>query len=247
MSSINEIVLLTQYHWQEMANPHVRPHLHFYPEDTGKTVAEYYQAAHWRELDDNPHKFTPMAAIKDSHYYLYEPCILSDGQVCMPYEWFYRDEKLHASVWMMRAFENSWIVEEYNSAVLSQDDFLVNFVDWDSSYLSKSCPKATKIAGVQLKQDSTSLSPWTRTNPIEGNCWRGRAKGAHVFSFPIWLYCDDTSGNQSKKWNKHNSFLFIPGGLPRSYVHLEYNIHFLCTSNIAPPLEMLDGIVEQLE
>ncbi|KAG6915323.1 hypothetical protein DXG01_012129 [Tephrocybe rancida] len=27
----------------------------------------------------------------------------------------------------------------------------------------------------------------------------------------------------------------------------EYNIHFLSTSNIAPPLEMLDGIVEQLE
>lgn len=27
----------------------------------------------------------------------------------------------------------------------------------------------------------------------------------------------------------------------------EYNIRFLSTSNIAPPLEMLDGIVEQLE
>jgi len=63
----------------------------------------------------------------------------------------------------------------------------------------------------------------------------------------MWLYCDDTSGNLSKKWNKHNSFLFTPAGLPRYMVHRQSNIHFLSTSNIAPPLEMLDGIAEQLE
>lgn len=63
----------------------------------------------------------------------------------------------------------------------------------------------------------------------------------------MWLYCDDTSGNRSKKWNKHNSFLFTAAGLPAEFVHKEYNIHFLCTSNIAPPLEMLDGIVDEFE
>ncbi|KAJ6632502.1 hypothetical protein B0H10DRAFT_2251960 [Mycena sp. CBHHK59/15] len=70
--------------------------------------------------------------------------------------------------------------------------------------------------------------------------------GHRVLAFPIWLYCDDTSGNTSKKWNKHNSFLFAAAGIPRQYVHQESNIHFLATSNIAPPLEMLDGIVDQL-
>lgn len=80
-----------------------------------------------------------------------------------------------------------------------------------------------------------------------GNRWRGLANGHRVLVFPIWLYCDDTSGNLSKKWNKHNSFLFTPAGLPRHLVHREYNIHFLSTSNIAPPLEMLDGIVDQLQ
>jgi hypothetical protein len=92
-----------------------------------------------------------------------------------------------------------------------------------------------------------SVSPWTKTNPSVGNCWRSKAKGNRVVAFPIWLYCDDTSGNVSKKWNKHNSFLFTAAGLPRRYVHHEYNIHFLSTSNIAPPLEMLDGIVQQLQ
>ena len=91
------------------------------------------------------------------------------------------------------------------------------------------------------------LSAWTLTDPKTGNEWRERANGCRVLAFPLWLYCDDTSGNTSKKWNKHNSFLFTAAGLPREYVHLESNIHFLATSNIAPPLEMLDGIVEQLE
>lgn len=63
----------------------------------------------------------------------------------------------------------------------------------------------------------------------------------------MWVYCDDTSGNVSKKWNKHNSFLFTAAGLPREHVHRQSNIHFLSTSNLAPPLEMLDGFVDQLE
>lgn len=60
-----------------MANPKVRPHLRFYPEDTGNSVSEYYQAQHWRELDD-PIKLTPMARINNQDFFLYEPCILVD-------------------------------------------------------------------------------------------------------------------------------------------------------------------------
>lgn len=90
------------------------------------------------------------------------------------------------------------------------------------------------------------ISPWIHTDPKLGNRWRHLARGHRVVAFPFWLYCDDTSGNLSKKWNKHNSFLFTAAGLPRHLVHREYNIHFLATSNLAPPLEMLDGIVEQL-
>ena len=88
---------------------------------------------------------------------------------------------------------------------------------------------------------------WTLTDPKAGSCWRALAGGAHVVSFPLWLYCDDVSGNQSKKWNKHHSFLFSAAGLPRSLSQQEYNVHFLSTSNLVPPLEMLDKIVTQLE
>jgi hypothetical protein len=85
------------------------------------------------------------------------------------------------------------------------------------------------------------------TTSSEVNRWRKLSKGHRVLAFPIWLYCDDTSLNTSKKWNKHNSFLFTAAGLPRKFVHQESNIHFLSTSNIAPPLEMLDGVADQLE
>jgi hypothetical protein len=66
-------------------------------------------------------------------------------------------------------------------------------------------------------------------------------------AFPIWLYCDDTSGNRSKKWNKHHSWLFTAAGLPRRHVHRESNVHFLGTSNVASAMEMLDGVASQIE
>lgn len=90
------------------------------------------------------------------------------------------------------------------------------------------------------------MTPWTYTEACSGNRWRTLAKGHSVYAFPIWLYCDDTSGNSSKRWNKHNSYLFIAAGLKQEYMHLEYNIHFLTTSNLASPLEMIEGIVEQI-
>ena len=77
--------------------------------------------------------------------------------------------------------------------------------------------------------------------------WRVKAAGRRVHSLPLWFYCDDTSGNSSKKWNKHNSFLFVLAGLPREQVHLAYNIHFISTSNLTPPLEMAEGLVHDLK
>lgn len=78
------------------------------------------------------------------------------------------------------------------------------------------------------------------------NPLRTLADGKRVLPLPIWFYCDDTSGNMSKKWNKHNSLLFTFAGLPREYAEIIYNIHFLATSNIASPLEMFDAVVDVL-
>ena len=61
------------------------------------------------------------------------------------------------------------------------------------------------------------------------------------------MYCDDTSRNMLKKWNKHNSFFFTLVGLPPKYAHFAWNIYFLATPNSAPPIEMLEEIVGALK
>ncbi|THH18949.1 hypothetical protein EUX98_g8870 [Antrodiella citrinella] len=233
---------------QEMANPRVRPHLQFYPEDNGKSVNEYWQASHWLEEAD-PTKLTPLAIVNDQHFFVFEPCLLRDGRTCMPVRWFKRCEIrsgkkvdiLYAKAWLLGAAVSDtcsgWIVDEFDSIEVSQDDLLISFGVWQSSGSTQGLPPATSILGFKECADG-ELKQWTMTNAAEGNRWRGLANGSRVYSFPIWLYCDDTSGNLSKKWNAHNSFLFTPAGLPRSRVHNEYNVHFLCTSNSAPPLEM---------
>lgn len=79
------------------------------------------------------------------------------------------------------------------------------------------------------------------------NPWREKAKGKIIRHVPITLYADDTSGNQSKRWNKHISYYFTLSGIPPVLANMEYNIHFISTSNVAGPLELAESIVNQLK
>ncbi|KAH9812787.1 hypothetical protein DFH28DRAFT_898348, partial [Melampsora americana] len=78
------------------------------------------------------------------------------------------------------------------------------------------------------------------------NPWRNKANNMIIRSLPVVLYSDDTSGNISKKWNKHMSFYFSLAGLRPKLTNQEYHIHSLCTSNIASALEQGDQIVDEL-
>ncbi|KAF9489986.1 hypothetical protein BDN71DRAFT_1484636 [Pleurotus eryngii] len=160
----------------------------------------------------NP-KLTPMARIRMKDFYIHKPAMTMDGIICMPVHWFTRDQKIYANCWEMQPVHTdstlAWCVIVHNDYIISQDNILKKLVDW---------------------AEQTCVH-WSLTDPKLGNCWHTLSKGHRVVSFPLWMYCDDTSGNVSKKWNEHNSFL-------------EYNIHFLSTSNLAPLLEMLDGILD---
>ncbi|KAJ7711756.1 hypothetical protein B0H16DRAFT_1667716 [Mycena metata] len=239
---------LAQILAQEMSNPKVRPHLEFYPEDSGKRLEEARQGTRW--LEEMPaDQTTPMARIGKQDYFIHEPAMLVDGTFCMPVRWFVRDKTLVAKCWDLvvvnRDGGEKWRVIQRETEV-SQEKFIKNFPTIKTDLHLYNVPDPSKIKDI-LDPDTGVLSDWELTDPAVGNPWRERAKGSRVFAFPIWLYCDDTSGNLSKKWNEHNSFLFTPAGLPREESQKEFNIHFLCTSNIAPPLEMLDGILDQLE
>ncbi|KAJ7823425.1 hypothetical protein B0H14DRAFT_2597923 [Mycena olivaceomarginata] len=189
---------LAQIIAQEMTNPKVRPHLHFYPEDSSPKLSEARQA---------------------------------------PVRWFTKGGQLFAKCWQMLVPENY---------VVPAHKFLMDFPTFQADAGRYSLPHPSLIVDV-VNASTMKSTMWKYTNPVIRNRWRSKAEGHRVVAFLIWMYCDDTSGNVSKKWNEHNSFLMTPAGLPREHSQKEYNIHFLCTSNLARPLEMLDGIVEQLE
>ncbi|KAJ7753154.1 hypothetical protein B0H14DRAFT_3096750 [Mycena olivaceomarginata] len=224
---------LAQIIAQEMTNPKVRPHLHFYPEDSSPQAFGGSPGSMMRT--------TPMAQIAGKDYYIHEPAMLSNGQCVAPVRWFTKGGQLFAKCWQMlvRIFQP----ENY---VVPAHKFLMDFPTFQADAGRYSLPHPSLIVDV-VNASTMKSTMWKYTNPVIRNRWRSKAEGHRVVAFLIWMYCDDTSGNVSKKWNEHNSFLMTPAGLPREHSQKEYNIHFLCTSNLARPLEMLDGIVEQLE
>ncbi|KAG6835923.1 hypothetical protein H0H93_013288 [Arthromyces matolae] len=138
---------------QEISNPRVRPHLRFYAEDNGKSVNEYFEARHWREMvpadEDRQIKLTPMVDIHGQHFFLYEPCVIRNGSVCVPYEWFRRQGKIQAMAWSMSVDTETsgWIVDETSTFEISEDEFLLSFKTWGSSTITKNYPSPTKIIG----------------------------------------------------------------------------------------------------
>ncbi|KAJ7861865.1 hypothetical protein B0H13DRAFT_1454030, partial [Mycena leptocephala] len=239
---------LAQIISQEMSNPQVCPYLHFYPEDSGSLLEEARQGKRW--LEEIPStQTTPMARIGPEDYFIHEPAMLADGQFCMPFRWFVRDNVLFSKCWGLEVVNTesgqSWRVI-HREIDVPQDKFMKNLPSIKSDFQRYKVPDPSKIKDI-LDPITGIIVKWDLTDPAVGNPWQERAKGSRVYSFPLWLYYDDTSGNLSKKWNEHNSFLFTPAGLPHEQSQKEFNIHFLSTSNIAPPLEMLDGILDQLE
>ncbi|KZT39377.1 hypothetical protein SISSUDRAFT_1061200 [Sistotremastrum suecicum HHB10207 ss-3] len=232
----------------EMANPKVRPHLHFYPEETLRgSLSEAWQGDKWRK-DILPEFVTPMIRVRQRDFYIFEPTLLRGDVRCMPIRWY---RKEGTNLFWCQAYkmeveqigtELAWTILE-NDTMHFEETELVSNVDMLLRNPRDGIPRADRIWGFRKTNVGLPLR-WERpaVNP-----WRTRANGKRVLCFMIWLYCDDTSGNRSKKWNEHNSFLFTAAGLPRAESQKQYNTHFLCTSNCAPPLEMLEGITEQME
>ena len=64
---------------------------------------------------------------------------------------------------------------------------------------------------------------------------------------PLVVFSDDTSGNKSKVWNKFDSYCIRLAGLSVKSNAQIHNIHFICTSNKAPVMEMAVPLVHELQ
>ena len=87
---------------------------------------------------------------------------------------------------------------------------------------------------------------------------KAKASGIPAVTILLVLFCDDTSGNRSKKWNKFiecNMVCIIQAslctitiiGLPQEEKNKLENIHLLCCSNKLDALTMAKDLVELLK
>ena len=201
--------------------------------------------------------------------------MLNDLSFCIPTWWFTQKGVFFAQAWILepRTVDDDsgggWVVCEDCEVEVLQYQLLKNLLQLVEDHINYHVPHPSVILGMPHSQylivfcmkiwwipqgvhskesyDRNELLRWTYTNPVLGNRWRVLAKGHCTLALPLWLYCDNTSGNTSKKWNEHNSFLFTLAGLPQEQAAKEYNVHFLCMSKLAPLLEMMDGVVSQIE
>ncbi|OSD07171.1 hypothetical protein PYCCODRAFT_1358838 [Trametes coccinea BRFM310] len=240
----------------EFANPVTRARLHLYSEDGDGKLREARQGSRWHEEVD-PLLAGPMArSATGKDYYVNEMALanLVPEEPAAPVviaRWFMRAGQLVAKVHPLRMTpdRHQLVVDARPGMVkdVALTSFLLNVEDLDKAGTQAEwgLPAPDQFEGIIKSDDArTPIDVWH--HPVR-NPWRIRAAGRRVHAVPIWLYCDDTSGNVSKKWNKHNSILFVLGGLPQDCARQLHNVHFLSTSNIASPLEMMEQVTAVLK
>jgi hypothetical protein len=136
-----------------MANPKVRPHLKFYPEDSEKSISEACQAHRWlNEVPDD--EITPMAQLGQQDYYIHEPVMLRNGECCMPVRWFTVGELLFAKCWKMEMeaissnIGQGWRVVKSDDYSLPHTEFLKTFPELcDDANSQYGLPHPSRIFG----------------------------------------------------------------------------------------------------
>ncbi|KAH9814314.1 hypothetical protein DFH28DRAFT_1108148 [Melampsora americana] len=227
--SIKEIVA------QELANPIVTKHLVFIPEyEPNGQIDRLSQSKKWPEEFSWKQRVQMVPSV-NGHFFLYEPVCQTSGQWIVPIFFFQQSGRVYA-----KCLKALIVSQGTNSELKIIVDSCKEF---NSSFLITVSIESLKETFIDSK-DNQGL-------PLEGRCGgvmyqRNHANdGYHKIPLPNpWR--NDTSGNVSKKWNKHMSYYFTLSGLPPGMTNQEYNIHFLATSNKSSALELGDHEGPQL-
>lgn len=169
-----------------------------------------------------------MHHISSNDFYIFEPVRQSEGQFCILFCFFIWRGIMHARVWPLVVVQDElgrqgWIIEKSDEYKCQADALYLTILQiLHSDYVPDICEIwGIHILFAMLYSTHVMLSGMRTTfaGGIEHwlepliNPWCTKAQGKRVLSMPFWLYCDDTSGNRSKKWNEHNSFLMTPYSL----------------------------------
>ncbi|KAG8703439.1 hypothetical protein FRC08_002841 [Ceratobasidium sp. 394] len=215
---------------QDMANPHVRPHMNFYPHVDGKKMS---QAWHGHKMvHDLPDNFlTPCALIGGRMFYVNE-LVRRQQDWFIPLRWitFGSDHELYAV--------GHRVLETPDGLnVLSTERKTVRAATFLESFPELQTRKAIPVFDENSVNFRSSMPHPLRT--IAGS--------RPVYSVPLIVFMDDASGNVSKQWNKHWSCYLSNAALPREELQSEYNVRFVATSSHASPSELMEGIRASIE
>ncbi|OAV96041.1 hypothetical protein PTTG_02286 [Puccinia triticina 1-1 BBBD Race 1] len=196
----------------------------------------------------SPDLRAPMAVNRKKHFYLFEPAQLFSGDIVVPIFFYEEGSQLYAKCAVPQMddlpgqpekclqipaplpFDSSLL----QSISLTEFDLIYSEIEVEQGMLSNICSN---------KLWETGSATTSRELP---NPWREIAGTKVIRHMPINLYADDTSGNLSKRWNKHISYYLTLSGLPPSSCKMQYNCHFVTTSNQAGVLELAEPIVNEM-
>ncbi|POW16756.1 hypothetical protein PSHT_06667 [Puccinia striiformis] len=226
---------------QEVANPVVSPAIEYFPQEAhGKDLHKLSQSKKWLE-ELVPQSRAPMCQVSGQDWYLFEPVQTNTDDVVIPL-FFYEDEKEMFAKCVTPEYHTNEACSQLRMTIpsglsfQSQELQTLSVSNFDFDY--------TAISGAN--GSLLKLSPNITTWHSFPNPWRIKADGRVIRHVPISLYCDDTSGNRFKRWNKHMSFYFTLAGLPPRWTNQNYNCHYLTTSNHAGAMELAGPIVADL-
>ncbi|KAI8996109.1 hypothetical protein BC832DRAFT_520421, partial [Gaertneriomyces semiglobifer] len=206
----------------ELANPRVMQHLRTIPEDTADAVAELYQSNRW----NNDAAFaTPMIRHNRQDFYVGELAVCISLQQ-------------EGDEYWLSATSHEYSIECLEVCTPAPTSVIRGrYVEGENG--------AGNVTRVSYRTEQASAFS-ERAQHL-----RTKAQGKRVVMIPLILFCDDVSGNVSKKWNAHYNWYMQLAGLPFEQTQLDYNVHFIATSNTLSPLqigrEVLQDIVDGIE
>lgn len=228
----------------EMSNPRVNELLRAMPEDSGEYLAELYQGQKWKT---HPDLRTPMIQHGQRQFFVDEFAKLDNQEIVYVRSFFLKD-----GIIRMR-------YNRTEEGPLHRTYYIVEQPIWNgpASRLLRPAPMvphgeegslaARYLIGGITRDGGVVGYPLDRLRLLcAGNPLKQNAGGRPIVRVPLLLFCDDMSGNTSRRYNPHESWYFSLAGLPFDEQQKEYNTHFLATSNAVSGMEICAGIAEDL-
>ncbi|POW12028.1 hypothetical protein PSTT_04775 [Puccinia striiformis] len=236
---------------QELLNPLVNQHMEYFPQDSeGQNIFKLSQSQRWlSEL--SPKTRVQMCTSNNKQYYIFEPVQLRNSVDIVIPIFFYKKHDRTFSKCVRPEISSksagSELVLQIDSHLTFNDPRLISFPieELDLIYPDICLKSGRKLADF-CNDCITELDCGIFEQIPLPNPWRTKANKQIIRHVPISLYCDDTSGNVSKQYNKHMLYYFTLSGLPPRLANQEYNCHFLSTSNTAGALELGQQVVPEL-